>query len=234
MLTVMIVVASKGLLSIAPSCSFLIAITQRQQVAQILGRYVYVVTNVALIPTSSQTDACRVIAQTKGDGANGGGDSASSDDEKEGEGEDDIPSEVDNSDHPTRPSSNGGVEPLTEKDKDTIAEDVIGKKKVRWFAASWLGRKGLGLSGLGDASSSSASGNGNGNVSDVQSIKENEERSSSDQVLALLPRLIQYTKLLFASRNFFFAYDLDITRPVGTGEPLTCHIPLHKAVDPLV
>ena len=273
----------KGLLSVAASSSFLIAITQRQQVAQIYGRCVYAVTDVALIPISSWVDATNAIAQTKASlssrdgGSVGAGESSDEDnddddDQKAGDNvdddmlNDDSIDEVDDlgSRTPLMCWSNGNG--VGRKDTDSIAEDVIGRRKVRFdrFAASWLGRKlGLGLSGLNNAAdaaaaaaSSSASSTGTASTHhgsedvhnrsascDQSATAENEPSttttttttSPSKEVLALLRRLLRYTRLLFASRDFFFAYDLDITRPVGAFEPLmTSHLPLYKAVDPLV
>src|SRR5271167_3705762 len=49
-----------GVLSIA-SFSYLIAITRREQVAQILGKPVYVISGVAVLPLSSQHDANKAI-----------------------------------------------------------------------------------------------------------------------------------------------------------------------------
>lgn len=60
------------------------------------------------------------------------------------------------------------------------------------------------------------------------------DRPSSDQAAELLPKLIRYTKLLFASHNFFFAYDYDLTRSFEAQEVRNGHQPLHKAADPLV
>lgn len=51
---------SSGLLSVA-SYSFLVSITKREQVAQILGKPIFVVTGVSVIPLSSQTDASKAI-----------------------------------------------------------------------------------------------------------------------------------------------------------------------------
>lgn len=58
--------------------------------------------------------------------------------------------------------------------------------------------------------------------------------SSSDQTVELLPKLLRYTRLLFSSQNFFFAYDYDLTRQIGTQEPCNGYRPLHTVVDPLV
>ncbi len=50
----------------------------------------------------------------------------------------------------------------------------------------------------------------------------------------LLPKLLRTTKLLFASRSFFFAYDYDITRRVGQQKNQSPDLPLHRVVDPTV
>lgn len=70
---------------------------------------------------------------------------------------------------------------------------------------------------------------------DQDSSAETEAESSlNDQTVELLPKLLHYTKILFASQNFFFAYDYDITRQIGTQEVCNGHRPLHTLVDPLV
>ena len=289
----------KGLLPVTALSSFLIPITQRQYVAQIHGRPIYAITNVALIPTSSQADASRAISQTKESRDEGGfGEWASEDEDDEGipldDGEiDDSGSDINNSAAAFKselsPNDNAAV--------DSIVEDVIGKK-VRFdrFAASWLGRKGLGLSGLGSVGvkdsgvgagdlrrGSNDNNNNNNNNNHIDSsnnktassspttakqadmpvdddavafgpkdgtssgskvrdchssppVEKGEQSTSSDEVLVLLPKLLHYTKLIFSSRNFYFAYDIDITRPVGALKSLTLtsQLPLHRAVDPLV
>lgn len=54
------------------------------------------------------------------------------------------------------------------------------------------------------------------------------------QPIDLMPKLLRYTKLLFSSRNFFFAYDYDLTRRFGVHHTRKAHLPLHSVVDPLV
>jgi hypothetical protein len=130
----------------------------------------------------------------------------------------------------------------------SIAEDVIGKK-VRFgrFAANWLSRKNLGLPRpgaleqdvqespveapipLGEASDIKDQ-NGKGDT--PEEIKTpNEDRAKSSQAADLLPKLLRYTKLLFASHNFFFAYDYDLTRSLNTQEARKDQLPLHKVAD---
>lgn len=145
----------------------------------------------------------------------------------------------------------------------SIAEDVLGKN-VRFgrFAASWLSRKTLGLPGFGTVDRDTAEmllGKDSRSVNDApegQSVVDKEAKpeeettldekeqtplpeagvlQSSDHMMELLPKLLRYVKLLFASsQNFFFSYDYDITRHIGAQEPRNGHRPLHTVVDPLV
>lgn len=73
-----------------------------------------------------------------------------------------------------------------------------------------------------------------GNEKQDSSPEAEAESSSTDQTVELLPKLLHYTKILFASQNYFFAYDYDITRQIGTQEVCNGHRPLHTLVDPLV
>lgn len=134
----------------------------------------------------------------------------------------------------------------------SIAEDVIGKR-VRFgrFAANWLSRKNLGLprpgalepdeSPFDDSPSLSVDGSETKDEAPEPIVpgatdisQENADRSRSDQAADLLPKLLRYTKLLFASHNFFFAYDYDLTRSFDAQEAWKGQLPLHKVVDPLV
>lgn len=295
----------EGLLSVA-SYSYLISITQRQQVAQIQGNPIYAITNIALIPTSSRADALRAITQAKehpsqpepgpedANLASSDGEDAA-DDEEDGEdgnsltdadtdgGETDI-STVPDSDSQPPAHAPGEQEKEGESARprgrsiNSIAEDVFGKR-VRFgrFAASWLSRKTLGLPGFGtvdrdttemllrtnneaakeDPESHAAisgvskeeeeGGEANAKEPVVPGEEEKEQdppspeagveakpRSSDQTVEELLPKLLRYTTLLFASRNFFFSYDYDLTRQIGGQEPRNGYRPLHRVVDPLV
>src|SRR5436190_209909 len=44
----------------------------------------------------------------------------------------------------------------------------------------------------------------------------------------------QYTKMMLASRSFFYSYDYDITRKFGVIDVKTSRLPLYRLVDPLV
>ncbi|KAJ5259446.1 hypothetical protein N7478_012427 [Penicillium angulare] len=270
-----------GLLSVA-SRSFLVSITQRTQVAQIQGRPIYAITNVALIPLSCQSDANRAITQAQKDVSRNNPDpdaTLDSDSDSEDEHEDKIPgaststenaeTETEIPSAPTSPSRAAAVH-TRGASVSSIAEDVIGKRvPFGRFAANWLSRKNLGLArpgpiaqdvvesmspfddslGLTSASVSSDVGvdlsglsteggaegtAASGDEKEKEKKKEGvKDGSRSDQAAELLPKLINYTKLLFSSHNFFFAYDYDLTRAFDAQGVRTEHLPLHKAVDPV-
>lgn len=71
-------------------------------------------------------------------------------------------------------------------------------------------------------------------LSEEAGAQSEPDRPKSDQAAELLPKLLRYTKLLFASHNFFFAYDYDLTRCLHVQEARKDQLPLYKAVDPLV
>ncbi|KAE8144980.1 SacI domain protein [Aspergillus avenaceus] len=239
-----------GLLSVA-SYSFLIAITQRQQVAHIQGKPVYAVTNVAIIPTSSQQDAIHAISQAKEQLSQGE------------EGQYETPSEsVSGAESEEEDSEVGTVPPSPVRETfhargrsiGSIAEDVIGKR-VRFgrFATNWLSRKNMGLPGLGTVGQSNTQASSESEtlahatsevnkddakepvVSEANPLPQDIEQSpSSDPTLELLPKLLRYMKLLFTSHNFFFSYDYDLTRHNGAQNlSPNGHLPLHKVVDEL-
>ncbi|KAK4863948.1 hypothetical protein LT330_010303 [Penicillium expansum] len=240
-----------GLLSVA-SYSFLVSITQRQQVAQIRGCPIYAVTNVAIIPVSSQADASRAITQAKKESSQEEVTIEASSDE------DDLPDNETDRDEAEAEIGSLPASPTRDTyhargtSVGSIAEDVIAKK-VRFgrFAANWLSRKNLGLprpgaleqdmpeSPLDEASSPpvDASETKHEAVDDALSedtgAQSEPDRPKSDQTAELLPKLLRYTKLLFASHNFFFAYDYDLTRSLHTQEARKDQLPLHKVVDPL-
>lgn len=246
-----------GLLTVA-SDSFLISITQREQVAQILGKPIYAVTNVALIPLSSQTDASRAILQAR--------ENISQEDEGVGEITSDDASlsetETDVSEDIAVTSPEGETTQAQGRSDigSGIAEDVISNKgRYGRFVANWLSRKRWGpagpfLSGStsgGDRDTKGQSATaGKRSYSSISEAKEEAEATpvvaeplpeveaqtatTTGQTFDLMPKLLRYTKLIFASRNFFFSYDYDLTRRFGTQDTRRSHLPLHCTVDPLV
>ncbi|KAI3123999.1 hypothetical protein DTO039G3_9171 [Penicillium roqueforti] len=241
-----------GLLSVASS-SFLVSITQRQQVAQIRGRPIYTVTNVAIIPISSQADASRAITQARKESSQQEATIESSDEEDLTDNESDrADAEAEIGSAPASPTRDASR--VRGTSVGSIAEDVIAKKfRFGRFAADWLSRKDLGLprpgtqeqdvldSPVDEASTPPPSGNGSEvnldavdeSLSEEAGAQSEPDRPKSDQAAELLPKLLRYTKLLFASHNFFFAYDYDLTRCLHVQEARKDQLPLYKAVDPL-
>ncbi|KAL1957509.1 hypothetical protein VTO42DRAFT_5972 [Malbranchea cinnamomea] len=126
-----------GLLSVA-SYSFLISITQRQLVAQILGKPIFVVTGVAVIPLSSQSDASKAIEQAKWAIKNDSKSDASVDVDSSSDSElEDL-----NAAALPDPESYLPVEELS-GDGSSVAEDVIGRRGLYGrFAKRWFSRQG--------------------------------------------------------------------------------------------
>lgn len=216
-------------------------------------------TNVAIIPISSKADATRAIAQARKEVSQGDPDLDSPSEEEVTDNVADR-AETEISSAPSSPvRETFHARGLS---VGSIAEDVIGKR-VRFgrFAANWLSRKNLGLPRPGAleqeisespfddsprmsvdapevkdeaAEAAEAAIPREAEIEAAAAAQDNVGRPSSDQAAELLPKLIRYTKLLFASRNFFFAYDYDLTRSFEAQEVRNGHQPLHKAVDPLV
>ncbi|KAL2853399.1 SacI homology domain-containing protein [Aspergillus pseudoustus] len=249
-----------GLLSVA-SYSFLITITQRQQVAQIQGKPIYIIANVAVIPTSSHADASRAINQAK-ESILQGQDSDDTDTTSEATDISDTETEDGEADVSTAPTSPVREKPhiRTDSISSNVTETVMGKRpRFGRFAANWLSRKAMGLPGLGTVELNTDTADiplvemkeGGTNVAARSASAANEDESAAaanDGVLAkeeiepptttkpmeLLPKLLRYTKLIFSSRNFFFSYDYDLTRPVSA-QPTAPngHLPLHRIADEL-
>ena len=133
------------------SVSYLIAITRREQVAQIFGRPIYVVTDVSLIPLSSQNEAEKgVAAAVRQRESAADTDEALSDAESTGEESDDVHSAEDAQE---APSPTNDVRTKSDKGDTTattnIAEDVFARRGLYGkFASQWLTKKGLGLPGM--------------------------------------------------------------------------------------
>ncbi|KAI9753552.1 MAG: hypothetical protein M4579_005094 [Chaenotheca gracillima] len=144
-----------GLLNVS-SHAFLISISQRQQVGQIRGKPIYAVTDVAVIPLSSQSEANDALTQAKDSirqQQNGGKGKRSLDDSDEDESEDDRSvieeDELQDDDLtlPTTPdrseSRAGDGDNARQRTQSTVAEDVMTRKGMYGrFAERWFSRRG--------------------------------------------------------------------------------------------
>jgi hypothetical protein len=133
-----------GLLKISKH-SFLISITKRQQVAQIQGKPIYVVSQVALTPLASKAEADLSIAHTQGSllkEADGHGMDESDTDDDEGDLSAAVSDDVDDEDLPR--ATLDQISSLGDhKRKSSIAEDVMTRKGgYGRFAQKWFSRKG--------------------------------------------------------------------------------------------
>ncbi|KAL8879380.1 MAG: hypothetical protein Q9198_002992 [Flavoplaca austrocitrina] len=216
------------------------------QVALVHGSPVYVITSVALIPLSSQSDADNVIKQTKKEAQKHASHQvaedvsidhhSSADEDSEGHVIDDRPQQ------PKALAPSAIIRPKSQEGNDSVAQDVMGRKgQYGRFAESWFSRKGWtserrraqGMS-ADDARKSDGILDRQKDGQDKLKIKVEQDdknlpevpaqppsRASqpgasqeSDVTSTLLPKLLRTTKMLFASQNFFFSYDYDITRRV--------------------
>lgn len=234
-----------GLLTVSTS-SFLISITKREQVAQIHGKPVYVITEVACTPLASRAEAQKSVEITaaelrrKSDGS-GSDTESDTDDERELTATSDT-DDVEDEDKPARKT------PSHER-KSSVAEDVIrnrggyGRFAQKWFSKNgWAAdrKRGLGLSGsespdAGPQRSSAADKKDDGDIPNSYLDYGSEENDSSqDSATSLIPKLLRTTSLLFgSSKSFFFSYDHDLTRSYANRKTAGLDSVLYKEVDPL-
>lgn len=222
------------MLSIA-SYSYLISITQREQVAQIFGKPVFVITDIAFTPLTSQAEASKAIteaiaAQKKDDPIEHDTDSSGESDiepvrepQTPGDPIDSNPTPDDVDDRPLQERSSSST---------SIVQDVIsnraqyGKVASQWFSRkAWAQGKLAPTTGptIGQQkSSNNAPGSGNQDLELADKRAETEagevpgNSSSQEAAVALIPKILRSTRMILTSRSFFFSHDIDITHRMGT------------------
>ena len=134
--------------------SYLITILRREQIAQIRGVPIFVITDVALIPLSSQSEAKRAIEQAKRgpkEGLEGHASSEADSDTSEDEEvhaedvkpEDDGRTSLESLSAPGNEDSSESRPGGPERSTSNVVEDVISKKgQYGRFAERWFSRKG--------------------------------------------------------------------------------------------
>jgi len=240
-----------GLLSLASS-TFLIAITQREQVAQIFGKPIYVVTDVALVPLSSQSDANHAISASIASRSREvmtDSDSELSDDP--GERDDDARSESEPHDtEPETPLDDGRPEQPRTSSNTSIAKDVIAHRgQYGRFASQWFSRQGWGVGRHINSSATapvvSASKKSSAEAAAVvnteppeEAVRNNDSRGkeqplATNAIADALPKILRSTKMILTSRSYFFSYEFDLTRRLAllNGTPKA---PSWESLDPLV
>lgn len=226
-----------GLITVS-RLTYLVTITQRQQVASLFGSPIYVVTGVALTPCSSQAEAKESIGKTARHLARLSAETLDGDDSDISDDELDVPrgpiDEIEDavvSDTEARPDSA----------RSSVAEDVIrrrgsyGRFTYRWFGGTaWTAEQ----KRFGSSPTLSPS------QSKIPSSPTIAEDPKAEEVVVpaepeptpvsnLLPKLLRAAQIFFgSSRSFYFSYDVDITRSLGekTTSPGN-DVPLHARVD---
>jgi hypothetical protein len=250
----------------------LISISDREQVALIRGKPIYKITNVALIPLSSQADADKAIVATRDHLKRRNRAPGLDDEDTDSESEDGAPSVTDSivedsSSAPSEVKDTVTGQKGTAAQKTSVAEDVIQRKGVYGrFADKWFSRKGWSadnrrLQGLSSEENLAAK-NVPQNVDSGMPKEEEQPKTESKPdaiptsdkdisepvspeaipkalsgekdaaTVALLPKILQTTKMYFSSGNFFFSYDYDISHGIGQQQP-SSSVALFKQFDPL-
>lgn len=219
-----------GLITVS-KLSYLVTITRRQQVAQVCGHPIYVITEVAVTPCTSKGGAEEAIRRTSDHLSRQSRDSGNESDSSEEDVE--FPSrasdEVDDAvieDGDARPGSA----------RSRVAEDVIRRRgSYGRFAQRWFSRSGWTLDqkrnmGLSNAPKVPETGSTATETSD-QTQEGLEQVAPSEP--ELLPKLLRTAQVLFgSSRSFYFSYDFDLTRSLDERSvPPNTETPLHNQVD---
>ncbi|KIW18364.1 hypothetical protein PV08_02652 [Exophiala spinifera] len=240
-----------GVLSIASS-AFLIAITQREQVAQIFGKPIYVIRDVAFVPLTSQTEAERSITSALASKSPvTGAEESDSDLSEPGEEEEVLVKELE----PETPVEH----PLTQQNNSSstsIVRDVIANRgQYARFASQWFSKQGwkgqrdatknapvspkqvqdLGRTssaGAADAAIAANSSESQGENGEEHQTDIDVHETSSTSIRDALPKIVKTTKMILTSGSYFFSYEFDLTRRLSLtgGSP---NVPTKDTMDPL-
>ncbi|OAL40583.1 hypothetical protein AYO20_00319 [Fonsecaea nubica] len=242
-----------GLLSIASS-SFLIAITQREQVAQIFGKPVYVITDVAILPLSSQKAASLAITTALESQTT---ESSTTDTDTDVTDTEDQSTRLEDQEEPETP-----IEHTTPQQKisnpTSIARDVIANRgQYGRFAAQWFSKQGWGggktsgtTSDPVDTSDASQTGtrsspeaeaavaanqpeaSGNIEAPEQTHNKDAEQLLNDTSITEATPKILRRTKMILTSGSYFFSYDIDLTRRLAVMEA-SATAPSRETLDPM-
>ncbi|QYS99081.1 hypothetical protein H0G86_006230 [Trichoderma simmonsii] len=205
-----------GLITVS-RLTYLVTITRREQVAQVFGLPIYVVTQVAVTPCSSQRDAEESVAKTARLLRTESSNSVNNDEDSSSDEEGEMPISTPDEEVDDEVVDKGDVPP---DPKSSVAEDVIrrrgsyGRFAQRWFSRSgWTvdQRRTMGMSNSPTSTPPLAPSASQTPVVSLASLQEADE--SLSPASTLLPKLLRTVQILFgSSRSFYFSYDLDITR----------------------
>ncbi|KAK4063271.1 uncharacterized protein Triagg1_9537 [Trichoderma aggressivum f. europaeum] len=211
-----------GLITVS-RLTYLVTITRREQVAQVFGLPIYVVTQVAVTPCSSQSDAEESVRKTARLLRTESSNSVNNDEDGSSDEDGEMPIPTPDEEVDDEVVDKGDVPP---DPKSSVAEDVIrrrgsyGRFAQRWFSRSgWTvdQRRTMGMSNSPTSTPPLAPSASQTPVVSLASLQEADE-SLLAPASTLLPKLLRTVQILFgSSRSFYFSYDLDITRSPSDG-----------------
>lgn len=216
MLPIVLELKSPGLITVS-RLSYLISITRRQQVAQIFGSPVYVVTEVAVTPCSSKPKAEESIRKTNRHLERCTAPNSTSDDS--GLSEDEVEPRISIGDE-VEDAALAEEDSKVTPPNSSVAEDVMRRRgSYGRFAQSWFSRSGwtqgqqrsLGM-GMSNSPTLSPTKVQDKTTTVEETLPKDYEKTSSE-ASDLLPKLLRTVQIFFgSSRSFFFSYDFDLTR----------------------
>lgn len=229
------------------SYSYLISINRREQVAQIFGKPIYVITDISLLPLSSKGEAEEEIAsihasnrklqanENQSDTDVSGDEPELDLDDKGGFSDDDVSTPPEQDHQLGKP--NNTIDEKKAKSEDTSS------RQYDQFAASWLSKRGWNLSLTSAQQNRSQADNASQeSLHPIQTSATNPANEHQDSArearkngsMMLRPKLLRTTKMLLSSRNFFYSYDLNITRRFGHADQKFAEEPSGEALETMV
>ncbi|RCI13310.1 hypothetical protein L249_1037 [Ophiocordyceps polyrhachis-furcata BCC 54312] len=220
-----------GLITVS-KLSYLVTIVRRQQVAQIRGFPVFVVTDVAVTPCTSQSEASESIRKTAKSLHTQSPDSQS---EAGGSSDEESPDDA-----VTESDDDDSAKP--DAKRSSVAEDVIRRRgSYGRFAQSWFSKSGwtmdqrriMGMSVPSADPALDLTAQETSTAEETMPATAVEEAEVECPVSSLLPKLLRTVKVVFgSSRSFYFSYDVDVTRSLAQDALLFRRdSPLHAQVD---
>jgi len=71
-------------------------------------------------------------------------------------------------------------------------------------------------------------------IREPQEISDTAKVQAEETKIPMLPKVLTVSKMLFSSKNFYFAYDYDLSRSLVNQPNTPSTSPLHRTFDPLV
>lgn len=227
---------AEGLLTIA-SDTFLLCITRKEQVAQILGRPIYVIKDVAILPLSCQAEAERAIKQ-----AGAGLQKAKTSQEPE------VVSSLSEESGSDSFEENSVADPELQTPPDgrgegstSVVQNVFERKgEYGRFTSQWFSRRGWALDNKGMRTGTTPQtvredqtpqpgtaglNSENDSLPPISSMLHqyngggeavSTQTSTHDAAAEMVPKILRRTVLLLTSRSFYFSYEFNITKRFGS------------------